>query len=207
MELAIILKGILIGLMVSVPLGPMGVVIVQRTLNKGRTSGFVSGLGAATADTLFALIAVMGFGFIIQFIENQRIYIEIIGSLFVIFIGGKIFYSDPIAQIRRGRRKKNTLFADYITVFLMTFSNPLAIFIFIALFAAINLVTDSHRYFSSFLVVLGVFGGAVLWWFTITSVVSHYRQRFRLKRIWWINKITGGIIILLGIIALIKIFI
>jgi len=205
MDFVVVIKGIIIGLMVSVPLGPMGMVVVQRTLSKGRLSGFLSGLGAASADTLFSIIAVMGFGFIIDFVEEKRFYFEIVGSLFVIYIGLRIFYSNPVTQIRR-RQKKNTLFADYITVFLMTFSNPLAIFVFLALFAAVHFVTESQHYLTSFLIVLGVFAGASLWWFTITTLVSLYRQKFRLKRLWWLNKITGAIISLLGLIALIKVF-
>jgi threonine/homoserine/homoserine lactone efflux protein len=106
----------------------------------------------------------------------------------------------------RRRQKKNTLSADFITVFLMTFSNPLAIFVFLALFAAVHFVTESRHYLTSSLIVIGVFAGASLWWFTITTLVSLYRQKFRLKRLWWLNKITGAIISLLGLIALIKVF-
>jgi threonine/homoserine/homoserine lactone efflux protein len=206
MELESLLKGYIIGLMVSIPLGPMGIMVIQRSLGKGRASGFVSGLGAASADVLFSLIAVLGVGFVIDFIENHRFVFQIAGSLFILFIGAKLFYSDPVKQYRRSKGKRSNLWSDFITVFLMTLSNPIAIFIFIALFAGIHLVGEDHFYLTSFLVLLGVLAGATSWWFLISWLVSHYRQRFRLKRLWWLNKITGLIIFIIGIVAIIRSF-
>lgn len=206
MQLEILLKGFIIGLMVSVPLGPMGVMVIQRSLSRGRASGFVSGLGAATADVIFSLIAVWGVAKVIDFIEAHRFVFQVVGSLFILFIGAKIFYSDPVKQYRRSRGKKSNLWSDYITVFLMTLSNPIAIFVFIALFAGIHLVGEDHFYLTSFFVLFGVMAGATSWWFLISWLVSHYRQRFRLKRLWWLNKITGTVIFIIGIIALVRSF-
>ncbi|MFN8207777.1 MAG: LysE family translocator [Bacteroidales bacterium] len=206
MELEILLKGYIIGLMVSIPLGPMGVMVIQRSLSKGRRSGFFSGLGAATADVMFSLVAVLGVSFVIDFVENHRFIFQLVGSLFILFIGAKIFYSDPVKQYRRSKGKRTSIWSDFLTVFFMTLSNPLAIFVFIALFAGIHLVGEEHFYLTSFMVLLGVFAGATTWWFLISWLVSHYRQRFRLKRLWWLNKITGGVIIIIGAIALVKSF-
>ncbi|HPI70845.1 MAG TPA: LysE family transporter, partial [Tenuifilaceae bacterium] len=148
MELAIlIIKGIIIGLLASIPLGPIGVICIQRTLNKGKISGFVSGLGAATADTIFSAIAGFSLTFIIAFIQKQQIIFQAIGGVVVFLLGIKIFYTNPIKQFRRHKRKKNNLMEDFLSVFILTFTNPLAVFFFIALFAAFGIVSDGSRWF------------------------------------------------------------
>jgi threonine/homoserine/homoserine lactone efflux protein len=204
MAVWIFIRGIIIGLMVSIPIGPVGVLILQRSVNKGRASGMASGFGAATADLIFATIAVLGLSFILEFIQKQHIVLEILGGLFIIFIGLKIFYTNPIIQLKKHRRHKTPLFQDYISMMLLTLSNPLAIFIFIALFAGVNLVSEHNEYLPSFLIVLGVFSGAILWWFVLSGLTSIFRHKFRLRWLFWINKTSGLVIASFGIIAIIN---
>ena len=211
MELAIlIIKGIIIGLLASIPLGPIGVICIQRTLNKGKISGFVSGLGAATADTIFSAIAGFSLTFIIAFIQKQQIIFQAIGGVVVFILGIKIFYTNPIKQLRRHKRKKNNMMEDFLSVFIVTFTNPLAVFFFIALYAAFGIVTDGSRWFHALLTTSGVFVGAGLWWYTLTSTIFRFRDKVRLKQLWWINKIAGAVIATLGalaIIGLVRLFI
>jgi threonine/homoserine/homoserine lactone efflux protein len=207
MELELLLKGILIGFMISVPLGPIGVLCVQRTLNKGRLSGFVSGLGAAGADTVFALLSGFGISIIIQFVEDQQIYFQIIGGAIILVLGVNIFYSNPIKQIRMQRLNRNKLSQDFFSVFLLTLSNPMAIFFFLAMFTGVNLASGTMSYFNLFIMVAGVTMGSSLWWFLLSTVVSLFRHRFRLKNIWWMNKIAGVIIFFLGIAAILSVWI
>ena len=207
MELELLLKGILIGFMISVPLGPIGVLCVQRTLNKGRLSGFVSGLGAAGADTVFALLSGFGISIIIQFVEDQQIYFQIIGGAIILVLGVNIFYSNPIKQIRMQRLNPNKLSQDFFSVFLLTLSNPMAIFFFLAMFTGVNLASGTMSYFNLFIMVAGVTMGSSLWWFLLSTVVSLFRHRFRLKNIWWMNKIAGVIIFFLGIAAILSVWI
>jgi threonine/homoserine/homoserine lactone efflux protein len=199
-------KGIIIGLMVSIPLGPIGVLCIQRTLNKGRKSGFVSGLGAAAADTFFALIAGLGISMIITFIKAQHIYFQVIGGLIVMYLGVHIFFTNPIRQLRLQRLSQNKLSQDFISVFLLTVSNPMAIFFFLAMFAGVNLAGGEIKIFFVGLVVAGVFLGSAFWWFLLTTLVNIFRHRFRLKSIWWMNKVAGVLILFLGVAAVLSVW-
>jgi len=199
-------KGIIIGLMVSIPLGPIGVLCIQRTLNKGRKAGFVSGLGASAADTLFALVAGFGISMIITFLKAQHLYFQIIGGLIVMYLGIQIFFTNPIRQLRLHRLNPNKLSQDFLSVFLLTVSNPMAIFFFLAMFAGVNLASGPMNVFYVGLIVGGVFIGSASWWFILTTFVNIFRHRFRLKSIWWMNKVAGVIIFFLGIAAILSVW-
>ncbi len=199
-------KGFIVGLMVSIPLGPIGVLCVQRTLNKGRRSGFISGLGAAFADTVFSFIAGFGVTFIIKFIKEQHLYFQIIGGIIIIFLGIHIFYTNPVRQLRMQRMNRENLFQDFFSVFLLTITNPMAILFFVAMFAGINIAEEPLGFFDMSSLVLGVLSGASGWWFLLTAFVNFLRHRFRLKIIWWMNKIAGVLIFVLGIAAILSIW-
>ena len=207
MEIEFLIKGLIVGFLASIPLGPVGVLCIQRTINKGRTSGVFSGMGAATVDSFYALVAAFGLTFIINFIVEQQFYIQLIGGGVLIFLGVKIFNTNPIRQIRRHRRKKNKLIEDYFSVFLLTLSNPLALFLFVAAFAGIGMVGSDNRSLKSSFIILGVFLGAMIWWFALTFFINLFRKKFRLKQLWWINKIAGLIIIIFGTAAMFFVFI
>lgn len=203
MIFSLLLKGIIMGLAASIPLGPVGVVCVQRTINKGRISGFFSGLGAATTDTIFAAIGGFSLTFIIGFIEAKQQIIELAGGIIIILLGLRTFYTNPVTQLKRHKKKPNTLVEDFISMFLLTGANPFTIFLFIALFAALGIVTKNQNLLFTATALVGVFLGASLWWFTLSSLVNLFRHKFRLKQLWWMNKITGSIIFILGIIAIV----
>ncbi len=206
MEAIFFLKGIIVGLLGSIPLGPVGVLCIQRTLNKGKMSGFMSGMGAAAVDAIFALIAALGLTFIINFIEQQRFFIQLIGGIVLIIMGLIIFYKNPVKQMRKHKQGQSNLFHDFISVFLLTLTNPVAVFLFVAALASIDVVSVESPIISSLFVVSGVFGGALLWWFTLISLVDLFRKKFRLKHLWWINKIAGVLIAAFGIFAIFAIF-
>lgn len=207
MGLELFWKGFIVGLMVSIPLGPIGVLCIQRTLNKGRKAGFISGLGAAAADTIFAVIAGFGVNFIIHFVKEQQLYFQIFGGILVIFLGIHIFYTNPVRQLRMQRMSKNRLSQDFFSVFLITISNPLAILLFVAMFAGINIASDTPGIINHTSLVAGVFAGAAAWWFLLSGFVNFWRFRFRLKSIWWMNKVAGVLIFFLGIMAILSIWI
>jgi len=205
MWVTLLIKGILIGLLASIPLGPIGVICVQRTVNKGRLSGFVSGMGAASADTIFAAIAGFSLTFIIAFIEEKQVVFRLIGGIVALALGAKIFYTNPIRQLRRHKRKLNSLTEDFLSILLVTITNPLAVFLFLALFAAFDAVNIQTSWYHSLITIGGVFLGAGSWWYTLTTLVNIFRNKFRLKQLWWINKISGFIIFCLGAFTLISI--
>ncbi len=203
---AVFIKGIIIGLLVSVPLGPIGIMCIQRTLNKGYMSGFISGLGAAAADILFAVIAGFGLSIIINFIVERHIYFQIIGGLFVLYIGFRIFNTNPVKQLRLQRLNRTRLSQDFVSVFLLTLSNPLAIFLFLAIMAGLKVANDLLSIFELSILVAGIAGGAILWWFVLASIANRFRKKIRLKSIWWLNKITGSVVFLFGLVVLVSIW-
>ncbi len=205
MDIVLLIKGAIVGFLASIPLGPVGVLCIQRTINKGKTSGLYSGLGAAVVDMLYAVVAVLGLSFIIKFIEEQAVYFQVVGGLVLLFLGVRIFYTNPVHQIRKHRRKKNNLIEDFLSVVVLTLSNPLAVFLFVAAFAGIGIVTSNKAWFNSGLLILGVFVGATMWWFLLTHTVNAFRRKFRLKQLWWVNKIAGAAIVLFGFFAVLSI--
>ncbi len=196
-----IFDGIIIGFSASVPLGPIGVLCIQRTLNKGHLAGFFSGLGAAFSDTVYAIIAGFSLSFIVAFIEAQLLYIQIFGACILIGLGVKIFYSNPAKQLRKQKKGKGTLFQDFVSTFLITISNPLAIFLFLAFFAGFGVVKPGGNVIDHMLLILGVMAGASIWWLILTSIVSLFRSKINLRRLWWLNKIAGAAIVIFVIIA------
>lgn len=194
---------VLIGILASIPLGPIGVLCVQRTLNYGRSAGFASGYGAALADTLFATVAAWGLSYIIDYIERYQSEFEIIGGVVILIMGIILYRRDPIHAYRHRDKVKRKLWQDVVYTMLLTLTNPLAIFIFLALMAAFGVVVDHAHPYELIMVVVGVNLGATLWWFGLTYGVSHIRSLFRLRRLWWFNKISGIVIALFGAVAIV----
>ncbi len=196
------LKAILVGFCGSVPLGPIGVLCIQRTLAKGRASGLISGAGAAFADTIFSAIAILGLAVVQQLIKDNEASFLIGGGAILIFLGVNIFFTNPIKQLRKNRMKKGRFVEDFVSVFLLTLTNPATIFFLMGLFALmkLDLSGDTHQ-FSAFMVLLGVFVGASLWWVSLTSLVDRFRRKFRLKQLWMVNRISGIAIFIMGIIS------
>ena len=163
-------------------------------------------MGAATVDLFFALVAALGLTYIINFIEEQQSFIQLLGGAILIFLGTKIFNTNPIKQIRKQRRKKKKLIEDYFSVLFLTLSNPLAVFLFVAAFAGIGMVTSKDSALKSSFITSGVFLGAMIWWLILTFLIDLFRKRFRLKQLWWINKIAGIFIIVFGVVAMLSVF-
>ena len=202
MFLTLIAKGILIGLLVSIPLGPIGVLVIQRTVNKSRMAGLLSGMGAALSDTLYAIIAGFSLTFIIDFIRENEILFQTIGALVVLILGIHIFFKNPVTDLRRNRLRGNTHIQDIISSFLVTVSNPLTVFVFLAVFTSSGVAINLEQPYHSFFVILGVFLGASIWWFSLSGIVSLFRHKINLRILWWINKTAGAIIILFVLVTI-----
>jgi threonine/homoserine/homoserine lactone efflux protein len=206
LDLIFIIKGIIIGISVSAPLGPIGVLCIQRTLNKGFKSGFISGFGAAVADIIYAVIAGFSITFISDFLIENQTYFRIIGGLFLIFIGYRIFSSNPAAQIRKLRTRGNNYYRDFLTSFLVTVSNPITILAFGAIFASFNLIDKETGSIPIVVLILAIFSGAILWWLCLILIVTIFKQRIRLRNLLWINRITGILIIIFALVVIISVF-
>jgi len=148
MVLEFLIKGVIIGFTASVPLGPIGVLCIQKTISKGRISGFVSGLGAAASDMFYAIIAGFGLSFVTNFILENQLYLKIAAAIILFYLGFKIFFTKTVNEIQQSKKKGTGLFGDFISIFFLTVSNPLALFFFGGAFAAFGFalrVPDLHQ--------------------------------------------------------------
>lgn len=202
----ILFKGIGLGLAVSVPLGPVGILLVNRTLKRGMLSGFFSGMGLAAADTIFAVIAGLGFSFIISFFNEEKTIISLIAGLVLIGVGVKIFVSNPVREFRNPDKGNKTLFRDFLSVLALSLSNPFTIFVFVAFFSGIHINSNIRPQLIPFLFVPGVFIGTISWWFMLSYIVSRFKKNIRLRSIVRVNQFAGIAIITLGIIVLVGVF-
>lgn len=200
-----ILTGILVGLCVSVPVGPLGVLCIQRTVTRGRGHGIVTGLGATTSDLVYALLVGFSMGFIIEFIEAHQLVIQVVGSIIIGIFGLHIYTKDPLKQLEHKKRphSKGDLFSDYITAFGLCFSNPMIIFLFIGLFARFNIVNPDDP-IQTVVGMGAILVGATLWWLILTMLVNLISTKlFKEKGLSILNKITGAVLIVLALVGVI----
>jgi threonine/homoserine/homoserine lactone efflux protein len=201
--LEIIIKGVLIGLCISVPLGPIGMLTIQRTLNRGQRYGIATGLGATTSDLFYTIVTLFFLSFVLDFIEHHRFIIQLLGSLVVAFFGYYIYRSNPSTQPKPNESFKHSLIGDFFSAFLLTVSNPLVLFVLIALFARFEFIGNKTTLFVSVVGILSIVGGALLWWGLLTFLVSRFKNKLNMRELKIINQITGIVIILIGCIGLI----
>ena len=203
MDISFYVRGLFIGLSIAATVGPMSVLCIQRTLNKGQLYGLVSGLGIATADGVYGSIAAFGLTLITNFLIHEQLLIRLIGGLFLMYLGVKTILSKPSERAAL-EMKTNSYLGAYASTFLLTLTNPLTILSFAAIFAAIGVGSASKSFFSATAVVLGVFSGSTLWWIILTSAISLLRKKMNSLSLVWINRISGVIITLFGIVALLS---
>ncbi len=201
--LDIIFKGMLIGILVSAPMGPVGILCVQRTLNKGRWYGFVTGIGATASDLIYALITGLGMSFVMNLVYNSqnRFILQIAGSIMLLFFGIYSWRSNPVKNIHRSSKTKGTLFHNGLTAFFVTLSNPLIILLFMAVFAQLAFIMPGKP-LEMCIGYLSIIAGALLWWFGLTWLIDKIRNKFEETGIIIINKVIGSIVILISLIIL-----
>ena len=200
-----IFKGILIGVIASAPMGPVGILCIQRTLNKGRWYGFVTGIGAACSDMVYALFTGLGMSFVMDFVNKaeNKFYLQIFGGLMLLAFGIYCFKSNPTKNMHQSKSKKQgTLLHNGVTAFLVTLSNPLIVFLFMATFAQFAFVVPDMPVEMG-VGYLSIMFGALLWWFGLTWLVDKIRGKFDANGILIINKVIGSIVIIFSLIALI----
>ncbi len=197
-----LLEGVSVGFLTSIPLGPIGVLCVQRTLNNGRLSGFCSGAGAAFSDFLYAFIAVYSVSMVTTFVEEFRSVLFIIGAIVLVIIGIRMVKAKPRRPSpRRNTRRKFNLWQNFVSTFFLTVTNPLPLFIFIGGFSLIG-VQDTR--IGRIVTVLGVLIGALTWWLTLSFLVGIFRKNFTFRKLYYTNKIAGWVIIVLAIVLAIR---
>ncbi len=204
--LDLLVKGLIVGVVVSAPLGPVGVLCIQRTLNKGRWYGFVTGLGAALSDIGYALLTGYGMSFMDEFLTKNQILLQVIGSIMLFIFGIYTFRSNPVQSIRPISSTPGSYFHNFVTAFFVTLSNPLIIFLFIGLFARLSFVMPGSPLGFQLVGYMAIVLGALLWWFGITYFVNKVRAKFNLRGIWMLNRIIGIVVMVLSVAGIIYTF-
>lgn len=198
-----LIKGIIVGLGASIPLGPIGVLCIQRTLSKGKWSGFATGMGASISDIIFSAIALLGLSFVNDFLTTYREWVMVFGGAVVTGFGVKIFITNPIKQIKRVKEGNHQYIQDFASSFLMTITNPGAIFLIIGMFAFIGIDTGEYEFGLVIApALMGVFIGTLGWWFALSTIINMFRNKFRLKQLLITNWIAGVIVMAIGITSL-----
>jgi threonine/homoserine/homoserine lactone efflux protein len=209
--LSIALRSLLIGISIAAPVGPIGILCIRRTLAEGRIAGFISGLGAATADAFYGAIAAFGLTFISLFLLQHTLWLRLGGGIFLLYLGVRTFFAVPTSSEANDSSpsKKRGLLRYYVSTFLLTITNPLTILSFAAIFAGIGVLNSemSNDYFAAVIMVMGIFIGSCAWWFILSGLTGYFRRKINATTMIWINRASGAIIIGFGLIALTSILI
>ncbi|MGE7854726.1 MULTISPECIES: LysE family translocator [Bacillus] len=197
MVFELFIKGIIIGISIAAPVGPIGVLCIRRTLEYGKFIGFISGLGAATADGLYGMIAGLGLTVVTNFLVEQQGWIHFIGGVFLLYLGLKIFISKPSKT--SAKANGNTVFGAYASTFFLTITNPVTILSFLAIFSGLGISNPNDDTMTELSVVLGVFLGSTLWWLTLSSVTGILKNRIKNFPFNIVNRVSGLIILMFGL--------
>lgn len=196
-----LLKGILLGLSIAAPVGPIGILCIRRTITLGRLHGFLSGLGAASADAFYGFIAGFGLTLITSFLLDQKVLLQAVGGLFLCYLGVRTFRSKPAADAAKAAG--NTLFRSYASTLMLTITNPMTIMSFLGAFAGLGMGDSQTGIASAVALVIGVFVGSALWWLALSTVIGLLRDRIHVTAFRWINRISGVILTVFGLVAII----
>lgn len=199
-DISFLLQGLILGFSIAAPVGPIGVLCIRRTLTDGRIVGFVSGLGAATADAFYGAIAGFGLTFISSFLIDQEVWLRLTGGIFLLYLGFRTFLSSPADG--PALKSRGGIFGAYVSTVVLTLTNPLTILSFAAIFAGFGLASTGKNYVSAALLVFGVFAGSATWWLLLSGGISLFRRRFGIEALRWTNRVSGLVITIFGILVL-----
>ena len=191
------LKGIVVGIIIAVPVGPVGVMCVRRTIFEGKLAGLVSGLGAATADAIFGIIAGFGLTVVSDWLIGYQHWLRVAGGCYLLYVGGSALLARPEAKLD-SEPDAESLFRDYLSTFGLTLTNPITILAFLGIFSAIGLRGEEATLGRAAILVLGVWVGSLLWWLTLSFGLGLRFHSFEPRHLAWINRGSGLILFLSG---------
>ncbi len=195
------LKGFAVGMCASAPIGPIAILVVQKSLSKGHKAGFVSGLGASVVDTMYAFIAIFALAFAQSFIEEHKNMILLVGGAVLIAVGLSMAFSNPFRKLKADGESSVSP-KDFGQAVALGLSNPMAVFVMFTLFAFFGLANDAPHTWSVTPIILAVSAGSVTYWFLMSWLLSRFRGNFKMRTILWISRITGALIVIIGIALL-----
>lgn len=196
-------RGLAIGLFISAPMGPVGMLCIQRTLDKGRRTGFFTGIGASLSDLFYCLVTGFGLSFIEEFIERNQNVIQMLGSLVLIAFGIYLFRQNPAKRLTKPQRTGNNDKKNMLTGFLFTLTNPLILFLIIGLFARFNFLLPDFKFYHIIIGYIFIAAGALLWWYAVTYAVDKLRSHFNVRSMWLINRLIACIIFIFALVGII----
>lgn len=205
MDIGLLLRGLIIGFSIAAPVGPIGVLVIRRTLSDGRVAGLVTGLGAATADALYGCIGAFGLTLVSGALLGGQLWLRVVGGLFLCYLGYRTFTAPPAE--RAAAVTGATLLRSYGATFLLTLTNPATILSFAAVFAGLGLGNTGGQYSAALVLVAGVFAGSALWWLLLSAGVSWARALISVDVLRWVNRVAGAVILGFGALALLSLFI
>lgn len=194
-----IIKAFMVGFAASVPVGPVAILVIQKTLSKGPKAGFVTAMGASVVDTIFAVIAMFCLAFTQRFLSEHEVLVLLAGGLILAGIGLSMAIKDPFKKLKADGTAKPSA-ADFIQAALMTLSNPGAIFAMLALFTFFGITDESPDTWRVAPILLSVAGGSVFYWFLLSWGLGCFRHKFTMNTILWVSRITGAIVVIIGIV-------
>lgn len=194
--MTIFFEGILIGFLASIPIGPVSILIIQRTINRNRLTGFFSGIGAALSDTFYASIAGFSMVLVLNFIREHEFLFKTLGSAILLLLGFIILFSKP-KKTEKEKTENSTYLKVIISTFLLTVSNPLIVFMHLAIFSGFQISLQIEKTAEAIFLLSGFLIGAVLWWFILTGLLTVFKKRFSLIFGIWLNRIAGSAIVIM----------
>lgn len=194
MDLHFFIKGLVIGFTIAASIGPIGILCIRRSLANGYVSGLASGMGVASADGVYGAVAAFGLTFVSSFLIKQQLWLQIIGIIFLVYLGVKILREKP-AETNKGEVKSRGLVNDYFSMFFLTIINPMTILLFTGVFAGLGVAQGSTNYVSASMLTLGVFSGSALLYFLLSVIFGVFGKKLKSNVIVLVNRISGSIII------------
>lgn len=196
------LKGFAVGICASAPVGPIAILVIQKTMGKGRQAGFVTGLGASVVDTVYAIVALFALAFAQQLIDRHENLILLAGGTILALIGVSMVLSNPFRKRPHARGKSAVSSKDFLQALAMGITNPMAVFVMFTLFAFFGLAENTPRDWNVAPIICSVSAGSVTYWFTMSWILSRFREKFRLRTLLWISRTMGAIVIIIGLVLL-----
>ena len=204
MDMWLLLRGMLIGLSIAAPVGPIGVLVIRRTLAGGWGAGLASGAGVASADALYGCVAGFGLSAVSGALLGAQTFIRLAGGLFLCYLGVSTLLAKPADRPVDARG--GSLLAAYGSTFLLTLTNPLTIISFLAILVSLGMGAGEASYGAALLVVVGVFSGSLLWWLALSGATSLLRARLSPAALRWVNLVSGAVVLGFGVMALVSLF-
>jgi threonine/homoserine/homoserine lactone efflux protein len=197
MDLAFFVKGIVVGIVIGVPVGPVGVLCLRRTIFAGRLAGLASGFGAASGDALFGAIAGFGLTAVSNLLLGYQDWLRFAGACFLFYIGGSALMRGPPARLG-GRGASEGLLRNFASTLGLTIANPVTVLALLGIFASLGLAGEEATWGRASLLVFGVWAGSLSWWLVLSLGAGALRASFDARLLAWINRGSGGILLLSG---------